>query len=42
MRRTLLFIPAIAQKFLDKAHTRGADAIVVDLEDETLGPLRNS
>lgn len=33
MRRTLLFIPAVAQKFLDKAHERGADAIIVDLED---------
>ncbi|MBY0511265.1 MAG: CoA ester lyase [Rhodospirillaceae bacterium] len=33
MRRTLLFIPAIAQKFLDKAHERGADAIIIDLED---------
>jgi citrate lyase subunit beta/citryl-CoA lyase len=32
-RRTLLFIPAVAQKFLDKAHERGADAIIVDLED---------
>jgi citrate lyase subunit beta/citryl-CoA lyase len=33
MRRTLLFIPAVAQKFLDKAHERGADAIIIDLED---------
>ncbi len=32
-RRTLLFIPAVAQKFLDKAHERGADAIIIDLED---------
>lgn len=32
-RRTLLFIPALAEKFLGKAHERGADAIIVDLED---------
>lgn len=32
-KRTLLFIPALAEKFLAKAHERGADAIIVDLED---------
>ena len=32
-KRTLLFIPALAEKFLGKAHERGADAIIVDLED---------
>ena len=32
-KRTLLFIPALAEKFLGKAHERGANAIIVDLED---------
>jgi citrate lyase subunit beta/citryl-CoA lyase len=32
-RRTLLFVPVTAQKFLDKAHERGADTIILDLED---------
>ena len=31
--RSLLFVPANVQKFIDKAHTRGADAIILDLED---------
>lgn len=31
--RSLLFIPANNQKFVSKAHTRGADAIILDLED---------
>jgi citrate lyase subunit beta/citryl-CoA lyase len=31
--RSLLFVPAIAQERWAKAHTRGADAIIVDLED---------
>lgn len=31
--RTLLFIPANNEKFVSKAHTRGADAIILDLED---------
>src|SRR3954465_117761 len=33
LKRTLLFIPALADRFLSKAHERGADAIIVDLED---------
>lgn len=32
-RRALLFIPATAERFLAKAHERGADAIILDLED---------
>jgi citrate lyase subunit beta / citryl-CoA lyase len=32
-RRTLLFVPVTAQRFLDKAHERGADTIILDLED---------
>ncbi|HEX5008379.1 MAG TPA: aldolase/citrate lyase family protein, partial [Hyphomonadaceae bacterium] len=31
--RSLLFVPALAQERWAKAHTRGADAIIVDLED---------
>ncbi|MFP3976450.1 HpcH/HpaI aldolase/citrate lyase family protein [Marinobacter sp. KMM 10035] len=31
--RSLLFVPANNRRFLEKAHTRGADAIIVDLED---------
>lgn len=31
--RSLLFVPVNADRFVDKAHTRGADAIVLDLED---------
>lgn len=33
MWRSLLFIPATADNFLAKAHQRGADAIILDLED---------
>ena len=31
--RSLLFVPANVDRFVDKAHARGADAIVLDLED---------
>ncbi|MFM7417838.1 MAG: aldolase/citrate lyase family protein, partial [Alphaproteobacteria bacterium] len=31
--RSLLFIPAVAQRFVANAHTRGADVIILDLED---------
>jgi citrate lyase subunit beta/citryl-CoA lyase len=31
--RSLLFIPADKQKFIASAATRGADAIILDLED---------
>lgn len=31
--RSQLFIPALSTQFVEKAHTRGADAIIVDLED---------
>lgn len=31
--RSLLFVPANNERFVDKAHTRGADAIILDLED---------
>lgn len=31
--RSLLFVPAAAPRLWEKAHTRGADALIVDLED---------
>jgi citrate lyase subunit beta/citryl-CoA lyase len=31
--RSMLFVPANVRKYVDKAHTRGADAIQLDLED---------
>jgi len=31
--RSLLFVPANNPRFIDKAHTRGADGIILDLED---------
>jgi citrate lyase subunit beta/citryl-CoA lyase len=31
--RTLLYVPVNVEKFVDKAHTRGADVIQLDLED---------
>ncbi|MBV8409822.1 MAG: CoA ester lyase, partial [Alphaproteobacteria bacterium] len=34
--RSLLFVPVLSERFLAKAHTRGADAIILDLEDSIL------
>ena len=31
--RSALFLPAHIEKFVEKAHTRGADAYILDLED---------
>ncbi len=31
--RSMLFVPAHVQKFIASAHTRGADALILDLED---------
>ena len=31
--RSLLYVPANVEKYVDKAHTRGADCILLDLED---------
>jgi citrate lyase subunit beta/citryl-CoA lyase len=31
--RSLLYVPVTSQRFVEKAHTRGADAIILDLED---------
>jgi len=34
--RSLLFVPVNIDKYVDRAHTRGADAIILDLEDSVL------
>lgn len=34
--RSLLFVPVTSERFAAKAHTRGADAIILDLEDSIL------
>ena len=34
--RSMLFVPVNVDKFVDNAHTRGADAIILDLEDSIL------
>ena len=31
--RSLLFVPANVQRFIDRAHERGADGVILDLED---------
>ena len=31
--RSLLYVPASSERFIAKAHERGADAIILDLED---------
>ena len=33
MIRSLLYVPASSEKFLAHAHERGADALILDLED---------
>jgi citrate lyase subunit beta/citryl-CoA lyase len=34
--RSMLFVPVNVDKFVESAHTRGADAIILDLEDSIL------
>jgi citrate lyase subunit beta / citryl-CoA lyase len=34
--RSLLYVPANVARFVDKAHERGADAIIIDLEDSVI------
>ena len=34
--RSMMFVPVNVDKFVDSAHTRGADAIILDLEDSIL------
>jgi citrate lyase subunit beta / citryl-CoA lyase len=36
MFRSLLYVPASSERFIAKAHERGADAIILDLEDSVL------
>ena len=31
--RSILYVPGNVSKFIDKAHERGADCVLVDLED---------
>ncbi|MGD9983535.1 MAG: CoA ester lyase [Porticoccaceae bacterium] len=40
--RSALFVPAHVEKFVAKAHTRGADAIILDLEDSVPLPEKAS
>ena len=40
--RSLLFIPANVTKFVEKAHRRGADACVLDLEDSVAPSQKDS
>ena len=35
--RSLLYVPANVERFVAKAHTRGADAVLLDLEDSVPG-----
>src|SRR5258708_11142994 len=39
--RSLLLVPVASERFVSKAHTRGADAIILDLEDSIL-PARKA
>ncbi|MGX9966248.1 HpcH/HpaI aldolase/citrate lyase family protein [Roseomonas sp. F4] len=39
--RSLLFVPVLAERFVAKAHMRGADVIILDLEDSIL-PARKA
>lgn len=38
--RSLLYVPGSNQRFIEKAHTRGADAIIVDLEDAVAASMK--
>jgi citrate lyase subunit beta/citryl-CoA lyase len=38
--RSLLFVPAHAERFVEKAHTRKADAIILDLEDSVPASMK--
>jgi citrate lyase subunit beta/citryl-CoA lyase len=41
MIRSLLYVPASEPRFVEKAHTRGADAVILDLED-AVAPSRKA
>lgn len=38
--RSLLYVPGSNQRFIEKAHTRGADAIIIDLEDAVAASMK--
>ena len=40
--RSLLFVPVTADRFVAKAHTRGADVIILDLEDSIPPPEKEA
>jgi citrate lyase subunit beta/citryl-CoA lyase len=40
--RSLLFVPATAEKFVARAHLRGADVIILDLEDSIPPPAKEA
>ena len=40
--RSMLFVPTTAEKFIDKAPTSGADAIILDLEDAVAPNAKDS
>jgi len=40
--RSLLFVPATAEKFVARAHLRGADVIILDLEDSIPPPAKQA
>lgn len=40
--RSLLFVPVTAERFVARAHTRGADVIILDLEDSIPPPEKDA
>jgi len=40
--RSLLYVPANNRRFIDNAHTRGADGIILDLEDSVPAAARDA
>ncbi len=40
--RSLLYVPANNPRFIDKVHTRGADGVILDLEDSVPAGQRNA
>lgn len=40
--RSLLFVPATAEKFVARAHTRRADVVILDLEDSIPPPAKDA
>ena len=42
MMRSLLYVPGNSDRFLAKAHERGADALIIDLEDSVPEPQKDA